>query len=53
MFGRPVVNSVRLMPWMPSDVAALCPKSDWNVNGTVRANPTRSSFTIPCDMMRV
>ena len=35
MFGRPVVNSVMLMPWMPSDVAAWVPKSDWNVNGTV------------------
>ena len=26
---------------MPSDVAALCPKSDWNVNGTVRARDFR------------
>ena len=37
MFGRPVVNSVTLMPRMPSDSAAWVPKSDWNVNGTVRA----------------
>ena len=37
MFGRPVVNSVTLMPRMPSESAALMPKSDWNVNGTVRA----------------
>ena len=53
MFGRPVVNSVMLMPWMPSDVAAWWPKSDWNVKGTVRAKPTRSSLTSVFEITRV
>ena len=44
-FGRPEVNSVTLMPWMPSEVAASVPKSDWRVSGFVLANPKRNSFT--------
>ena len=43
--GRPVVNSVTLIPWMPRLVAALMPKSDWRVSGFVLANPRRSSLT--------
>ena len=53
MLGRPVVNSVTLMPWMPRLSAAFVPKSDWRVWGLVFAKPRRSSFTTVGPAMRV